>query len=72
MTTTDITIYKSHTITKKTTIQALAAKLEAENQAYLQQQKKAVLFKNQLLWLNQKQLTSKLMWMPISKSSSIA
>jgi membrane fusion protein (multidrug efflux system) len=62
MTTTDITIYKSHTITKQQYEQALSAKLEAENQVrILKQQEKPVLFKNLLLWLNQKQLTSRLM-----------
>jgi hypothetical protein len=38
------------------------AKLEAENQVrILQQQEKTLLFKNLLLWLNQKQLTNRLM-----------
>jgi membrane fusion protein (multidrug efflux system) len=55
-------LYKSHTITKQQYEQALSAKLEAENQVrILKQQKKPVLFKNLLLWLNQKQLTSRLM-----------
>jgi membrane fusion protein (multidrug efflux system) len=46
MTTTDITIYKSHTITKQQYEQALSAKLEAENQVrILKQQEKPVLFK---------------------------
>jgi membrane fusion protein (multidrug efflux system) len=55
-------LYKSHTITKQQYEQALSAKLEAENQVrILKQQKKPVLFKNLLLWLNQKQLTNRLM-----------
>jgi membrane fusion protein (multidrug efflux system) len=62
MTTTDITIYIKNTITKQQYEQALSAKLEAENQVrILKQQKKASAFQNLLLWLNQKQLTSRLM-----------
>jgi hypothetical protein len=47
----------------------LLAKLEAENQAHFATaRKKQLLFKNQLLWQNQKQLTSKQMWLqPILK-----
>jgi membrane fusion protein (multidrug efflux system) len=51
-------LYKSHTITKQQYEQALSAKLEAENQVrILNNRKKPVLFKN-LLLLNQKQLTN--------------
>jgi hypothetical protein len=61
MTTTDITIYIKAIQLQNSNTKALSAKLEAENQVrILQQQKKPVLFKNLLLWLNQ-QLTNKLM-----------
>jgi membrane fusion protein (multidrug efflux system) len=53
-------LYKSHTITKQQYEQALA-KLEAENQVRILQQQEKTAFQNLLLWLNQKQLTSRLM-----------
>jgi membrane fusion protein (multidrug efflux system) len=52
-------LYKSHTI-KQQYEQALSAKLEAENQVRIFATK-ASAFQNLLLWLNQKQLTSRLM-----------
>jgi hypothetical protein len=60
MTTTDITIYIKAIQLLNSNTNRLYLK-EAENQVYFATAEKAMLFKNLLLWLNQKQLTSKLM-----------